>query len=166
VRPEGAWGRGRVELVQLPTPNEFNDNIVAFFVPATMPALREPLDFAYRIGFQSERETRPPQAFVTQSRRGVGPNHGPNAGMGFVVDFDGPALSKLAQDAPFEAVVTIDSNAELLEQMVARNDVTSGARLTLRIRRRDDAKPVELRAYLKQGDTALSETWSYLLPPG
>jgi glucans biosynthesis protein len=37
VVPKGNWGAGRVELVQIPTPDETNDNIVAFWVPAPPP---------------------------------------------------------------------------------------------------------------------------------
>ncbi|MGE5161399.1 MAG: glucan biosynthesis protein G, partial [Betaproteobacteria bacterium] len=33
VEPTSGWGRGRVELVQIPTPDEKNDNIVAYWVP-------------------------------------------------------------------------------------------------------------------------------------
>ncbi|MET0440472.1 MAG: glucan biosynthesis protein G, partial [Casimicrobiaceae bacterium] len=32
VQPTGTWGAGRVELVQIPTPDETNDNIVAYWV--------------------------------------------------------------------------------------------------------------------------------------
>jgi glucans biosynthesis protein len=34
------------------------------------------------------------------------------------------------------------------------------------MRRKDENKPVELRGYLRNGNTTLSETWSYILPPG
>jgi periplasmic glucans biosynthesis protein len=34
----------------------------------------------------------------------------------------------------------------------------------LRMRRHDDKKPGELRAFLRSGTTTLSETWSYILP--
>ena len=33
VEPTSSWGPGRVELVQIYTPNETNDNIVAYWVP-------------------------------------------------------------------------------------------------------------------------------------
>ena len=39
VEPKGKWGTGRVELIQIPTPDETNDNIVAFWVPAVPPRL-------------------------------------------------------------------------------------------------------------------------------
>ena len=37
--------------------------------------------------------------------------------------------------------------------------------MTVRLRRVDDAKPVELRAFLHERGNAISETWSYILPP-
>ena len=53
---------GRVELVQLPTPDETNDNIVAYWVPDAPPAPQQPLDFGYRMLWQKDNETRPPLA--------------------------------------------------------------------------------------------------------
>ena len=38
-------------------------------------------------------------------------------------------------------------------------------RMTVRFKRIDAAKPVELRAYLKQQQSILTETWSYIVPP-
>lgn len=43
VEPKGNWGSGRVELVQIPTPDETNDNIVAYWVPDTPPKPKQPL---------------------------------------------------------------------------------------------------------------------------
>ena len=48
IEPVGNWGAGRVELVQIPTPDETNDNIVAFWVPQALPAAGKPLDIAYQ----------------------------------------------------------------------------------------------------------------------
>lgn len=63
-------------------------------------------------------------------------------------------------------MVTVDGNGELLERNTYRNAVTGGWRVHLRLKRVDDGKPVELRAYLKNDSSTLSETWSYVLPPG
>ena len=54
--------------------------------------------------------------------------------------------------------------AELLEQQVIRNPVTGGWRLVLQVKPPDD-DPVELRAFLRHGANAVTETWSYLLVP-
>ena len=70
ITPVGDWGPGRVELVQLNTVDETNDNIVAYWVPAKLPAPGEPLDLAYRMRWQGNEQQHPPGAWVTQSRSG------------------------------------------------------------------------------------------------
>jgi periplasmic glucans biosynthesis protein len=165
VEPKGTWGAGRVELVQIPTPDETNDNIVAYWVPDTLPAVGEPLEFDYRLLWQLDKDKRPPLSWVAQTRRGRGFVRNNDGSIGFVLDFEGPALERLSPDAKIEGVVTVDGNGELLERQTFRNDATGGWRLSLRLKRVDNDKPVELRAYLRSEDTTLSETWSYILPP-
>jgi glucans biosynthesis protein len=165
VEPKGEWGAGRVELVQIPSPDETNDNIVAFWVPDAVPAPRKPFDFEYRVRWQKENDVRPPLAHVTQSRRGHGYSKEPDPSVGFVIDFEGPVFRKLPADAKIESVVTVDGNGELIENHPYRNDVTGGWRLRLRVKPIDDRKPVEVRAFLRSGANALTATWSYIVPP-
>lgn len=164
VEPKGAWGPGRVELVQIPSPDESNDNIVAYWVPDAVPPPRQPWDLEYRILWQKETDTRPPHAWVAQSRRGQGYRRNPDASLGFVVDFDGPVLRKLPADARIEGVVSADASVEILRRHTYRNEVTGGWRMALELRRVDGGKPAELRAFLRMDDKPVSETWSYVLP--
>ena len=53
---------------------------------------------------------------------------------------------------------------EPIEQDVYRHPVVGGYRMALRIRRLDEAKPLELRAQLRSAGETVSETWSYILP--
>jgi glucans biosynthesis protein len=165
VEPKGKWGSGRVELVQIPTPDETNDNIVAYWVPDSPPKPGVPFDFEYRLLWQKEKEKRPPLSWVTQTRRGHGYLRKPDDSIALVVDFEGPALSKLTADAKPEAVVSVDGNGKLLETNTIRNEVTGGWRMTLRMARTDTSKPVELRGFLRHNNLTLSETWSYILSP-
>ena len=164
IEPSGAWGKGRVELVQIPTPDETNDNIVTYWVPDALPALRTPLDFAYVMRWQKDSDTRPPLAYVTQSRRGHGYTREVDPSIGFVIDFEGPVFKTLAATANVESVVTVDGNGTIVENHVYRNEVTGGMRLRLRIRRVDDKKPVEIRAFLRTAENTLTPTWSYIVP--
>lgn len=167
IEPKGNWGAGRIELVQIPTPDETNDNVVAYWVPDAPPAPGMPLALDYKMLWQMDKDRRPPLAWVEQTRRGRGSySRGADGSIGFVIDFTGPALDKLAADAKIEGVVSVDGNGELLERTTYRNEVTGGWRVALRLKRVDDDKPVELRAYLKGDNSTLSETWSYVLPPG
>jgi glucans biosynthesis protein len=166
VTPKGKWGDGRVELVQIPTPNEDNDNIVAYWIPAKQPPQGKPFPIEYRLSWQKDTDTRPALAWVTQTRRGNGAPPGkPDDSIVLNVDFEGPGLKKLSSDSKLSAVIDADDNGRLLETRVVRNDVTEGWRMVIRLRRNDENKPVELRGVLRTGNTALSETWSYILPP-
>jgi glucans biosynthesis protein len=164
IEPLGNWGAGRVELVQIPTPDETNDNIVAFWVPEALPGVGKPLDIAYRIRWQATGTLPAGKGWVVQTRRGRGFARKPDGDINYVVDFDGPALRSLAAAADVEPVIWVDANAEVRERNLFKNAVSGAWRMTVRIKRNDAAKPVELRAYLKQQQSTLTETWSYILP--
>ena len=172
VEPKGAWGSGRVELVQIPSPDETNDNVVAYWMPDTPPHPREPYEFEYRLLWQKAAERHPPSSWVMQSRRGFGhtlADEQPAAAKErpstvFTIDFEGPAL-KQVDEAALNPSTWADANGEIIESRVERNGVTGGVRMTLRVRRADEQKPVELRAFLRSGIDTISETWSYILPP-
>jgi len=71
----------------------------------------------------------------------------------------------LPADSDLEAAINVGPNAELVERNLFKNRATGLWRMTLRLRRADPAKPVELRALLRHKQGVLSETWSYVLPP-
>lgn len=169
VRPLSDWGPGRVELVQLPTPDETHDNVVAYWVPARLPAPGEALDFAYEVAWQGDAQAQPPGSRVLQSRRGMGYTRlSPMELSGqvqYVLDFEGPALAALPPDAAVRAVVTADANGRVLEQNAYPHPAGKRWRLTLRVQKLDPSRPVELRAFLQQEQNVLSETWTHILLP-
>jgi len=165
VEVKGHWGPGRIELVQLPVPDETNDNIVAYWVPDWQPRPKDALPYSYRVLWQKDREVRPPIGWVRETRRGRGYVKSPDGSIEFHVDFEGPTLSRLPAAANVDVALTVDSNGEVLERRVVRNEATGGFRLNVRIRRVDGNKPVELWALLNNGNEVLTEAWSYILPP-
>ena len=172
IEPVGDWGKGSVQLVEIPTPDETNDNIVAFWVPETQPAVGTPLDVEYRMTWTLDepRVHATPLAWVMQTRRSREEVKGPDlirrsdGSLAFVIDFVGPSLRNLPADTVVSANVWSDANGQIVENTVRPNPVTGGRRLLLRLNVKDAAKPVELRATLTNGQIPLSETWSYQLP--
>lgn len=162
VSPTNDWGAGRVELVQIPTPDETNDNIVAYWVPDVMPEVRQPLDINYQLRWQHDQLTTPPLAQVVQTRKGHGWRKTVDDSQRFIIDFAGGAKGLLKLDK-LEAGVWLGDNGELLEQQLFRNTHTGGWRLSLRYRRKNE-QPLEMRAMLHRNGKAVSETWSYVLP--
>ena len=178
IEPIGSWGKGRVELVQIPTPDETNDNIVVYWVPDAAPIVGKPLDHNYRMRWQMPGQMPVGRGYVVQTRRGRGYVRQPDGDLNFVVDFDGPALRALGPDAKLEPLVEIGTNGELRDRNLVRNAVSGAWRMTVRIKRADAAKPIEMRASLRLAQimqaaasaaappttTPITETWSYIVP--
>ncbi len=163
VEPLGDWGPGHVQLLLLPTPDETEDNIAAYWVPATLPAPGQALDIAWRLHWQGQTLQQPPGGWTVQSRRGRSWAE-PLAGeIQFVVDFDGPALRALPEGAEVTAVATVLANARLVDSR-AWPHPQGGWRLKLRVQRLNPEQPVELRAFLQHAQQALTETWTALIP--
>ncbi|MCC6764133.1 MAG: glucan biosynthesis protein G [Deltaproteobacteria bacterium] len=164
VEPVGSWGPGRVELMQLHTPDETNDNSVAYWVPEELPPIGRPLDFAYRLHWQGAAMQHPPGAWVAQTRTGRGFAELAGDERQFVVDFTGPSLAGLAADAPVKAVVTAPANGEILESNAYRIEATGMWRMLVRVKQLRPNEPTELRGFLRNGKDVLTETWSNIVP--
>ncbi|MEB2285725.1 MAG: glucan biosynthesis protein D [Polyangiaceae bacterium UTPRO1] len=165
VEPSGSWGPGRVELVQLHTADETNDNSVAYWVPKEAPPVGAPLDFAYRLHWQGADLQHPPGGWVVQTRTGRGFAELGADERQFVVDFTGPALAALPATAPVQAVVTAPLNGEILESNAYRVEATGMWRMMVRVRQLQPGQPTELRGFLRHGKDVLTETWSDIVPP-
>ncbi len=164
VAVHGQWGRGRVELVEIPTHRDTDDNVVAFWVPEALPPSGQPLALSYTLFWGSGDPNRPPGGRVVATRRDRGTYAGANR---FVIDFAGGDLARLPGGRVPEGIVTIaggEAAGELLEHQVVANPALGGWRLTCQVRARSE-RPLELRAFLRQDDHALTETWSYVVHP-
>lgn len=165
VEPLGAWGPGRVELLQFNTPNETHDNVGAWWFPDRLPPPGEAFEFAWRVTV-SDRQPLPPGAWAVQSRRGHGYREKatPAGYMQYHIDFAGPALEGLSE-GDVEAVVSGNANVRGLRANAFPNTATQGWRVTLDFERIDPKQPVELRTFLRSGSRTLSETWSHASAP-
>ena len=165
VTPQGEWGPGRIDLVEIPTKDDTNDNVVAFWVPESPLAPGTELKFAYDVTWFHDDKALPPAGRALATRRD---RHGAENAVRFVVDFSGRDLDKLPPDTVLEGVVTVgagnDTQGTLLEQQVHKNAVTGGWRLVFQVRPTVD-EPFDIRAFLRKGTDSLTETWTYLLHP-
>ena len=73
--------------------------------------------------------------------------------------------SRIAPDTKLDAAIEVGANGELRERNLFHNGVSGAWRMTVRFKRADASKPVELRAAIKQAQNTLTETWSYIVPP-
>lgn len=164
VEPVGNWGRGSVRLVEIPTPDETNDNIVAFWTPERLPPSGEPLVFEYRLHWFLD-QIAPPSGYVVSTRHGRTKTHEPDLER-FFVDFTSPYLrGESSNDTTIEAVVTVGPGASLTHSDVQKNPYNHTWRAAFSIKPDGSGKPVELRCFLRKAPHVLTETWSYLWQP-
>jgi periplasmic glucans biosynthesis protein len=167
VEPLESWGEGVVQLVEIPTNYEINDNIVAYWAPREPARAGSSRTFRYRLHWMADEPYWPDLGRVIATRMGWldTPNRPPQPAhkVWFVIDFAGGPLDRLEKEAPVRIVASATRG-------VLRNSVSSqvvGAR-RWRVKfdvELEDAEPVELRAYLRLGDRALTETWLYQFIP-
>ncbi|WP_434570190.1 glucan biosynthesis protein G [Pseudomonas sp. Z3-8] len=156
IEPKGDWGKGTVDLVEIPTADETNDNIVAFWSPEKLPEPGQPLDFAYRLHWTLDEASlhSPDSAWVKQTLRSTGDVkqsnliRQPDGSVAYLVDFEGPSLQALPEDAEVRSQVSVGDNGEIVENSVRYNPETKGWRLTLRLKIKDPGKATEMRAAL------------------
>ncbi|WP_232916656.1 glucan biosynthesis protein G [Pseudomonas corrugata] len=156
IEPKGDWGKGTVNLVEIPTADETNDNIVAFWSPEKLPEPGQPLDFAYRLHWTLDEASlhSPDSAWVKQTLRSTGDVkqsnliRQPDGSVAYLVDFEGPSLQALPENAEVRSQVSVGDNGEIVENSVRYNPETKGWRLTLRLKIKDPSKSTEMRAAL------------------
>jgi glucans biosynthesis protein len=160
VEPLEDWGKGVVELVEIPSTSERYDNIVAYWTPEHRVEAGDQLEFSYRLRFSPDPEERLTGGRTLATRiGGAGTDVLDSSRRKFVVDFVGEALSKLPPDTPVMATVTA-SSGELSPPIAQHNPQTGGWRLFFELTP-ERGRSSELRAFLSEGEDVLSETWSY-----
>ncbi len=172
IAPRGRWGKGHVELVEIPTTWETTDNIVAFWVPEEIPPLGKPIDVSYRMSWHRPIGSPHGLGYVVSTRTGKGRDNDTRL---FVVDFKGRSIEAIPASTGLTAVVNVSEGAELVEKILMKNEATGGWRLSFQVRAKGgsaieqlqpDKRPkIKIEAYIKKGDNlpdALTETWSYL----
>ena len=166
VEPVGDWAAGSVQLVEIPTHGEGEDNIVAFWTPAEPVRAGQNLAVRYRLHWTSEEPTPVGVARVVATRFGEGGRPGqppPPGRRKLVVDFAGGALARLGRVSAVEPVVNSSPGAPIAPVCYP---VRGEDRWRLMF---DVAVPlgatIDLRAFLRRGGEALTETWVYQLLP-
>ena len=168
VQPLGSWGKGGVELVEIPSDEEIHDNMVAYWVPDGPVNGGKPLSFAYLLSAFAENPRWPPGGRVVAIRSGnpaVGDNKGrfgPGARR-ILVEFAGGELDGLDGSQPVKAELSAE-NGQIDALTVQRVPQSGVWRVAFVLTPRK--KPVvDLRGYLTLYGEVLTETMVYQWSP-
>ena len=168
VEPLDGLGAGAVQLVEIPTDDEINDNVVAMWVPQQPAKAGSSYRLRYRLHWKADEPYPTPLARCVATRMGRGGEPGnprPPGVRKFVVEFLGGPLASLPFGVKPEPVLTAARGQFSYVFTEAVPDGVPGhwrAQFDLTV---EGKEPVDLRLYLKSGSQTLSETWLYQYHP-
>ncbi|MCZ2721576.1 glucan biosynthesis protein G [Marinomonas sp. 15G1-11] len=153
VKPVNDWGEGHIELVEIPSDAETNDNIVAFWQPKD--GLKKDQLYTYQYLMTWSNDT-PVSMDVPRTVRSA---------KGAKIFTDLPEVvidyNKMADiDIDELALDTYISKGKIVEAIVLKNPNNRGVRVFVTFDP-EEAKLAELRIQLKQGEVAAAPTWLY-----
>jgi glucans biosynthesis protein len=154
IEPVGAWPQGKVELVEIPTRSEFNDNIVAYWRLGGVFSAGSQLDYSYDMRWAARTPEDGKLLRVRDSYSGAYAKTWRH----FVIDFVSPEQGPLPPPSALTAEAST-SAGRIDGLTVIRYPEINGYRLTFRLVPAGDA--AELRALIRRGANPFSETWLY-----
>jgi periplasmic glucans biosynthesis protein len=159
VEPIGDWGQGAVQLIEIPSESEVNDNILAYWRPRGPIAAGAEAGFTYRQFWCWAPPERPPLATVQSMRIGRGST---GRRRRFFLDFGGEALGGAPIPELRPALTTSPGAIHDLKVW------PYPGRKTLRISFELDPggeSACEMRLVLEAAGKPISETWLYRWTP-
>lgn len=164
VEPLDDWGEGSVTLIELPTDDEFHDNVVAMWVPKQPVTAGTRLQLRYRLHWSADEPHPSALARCVATRLGRGGEPGkprPKGVRKFVVEFLGGPLATLPFGTKPQPILTTSSGTFSYVFTEAVPDSIPGHWRASFDFTAAGAGVVEMRLFLKSGDQTLSETWAY-----
>jgi glucans biosynthesis protein len=170
VEPRGPWGKGAVQLIELPTRDEIQDNIIVAWVPETPAVAGAEFDLSYRLHWLADEPYPADLARCVATRLGRGGQPGqprPEGVRKFVVEFLGGPLARLPFGVKPEMVLgTSRGRITDYQVMEAVPDGVAGHwRAEFDLADVAGADPVEIHLHLTVGGTIVSETWMFQYHP-
>ncbi len=160
VEPLGNWGKGWVELVEIPSIQEIHDNVVAYWVPQEKIIPLQPLHYQYRLHWFNKLPVEKIPGDITATYTGIGGVSGmlETQKRKFVIDFDILNMKQEVEKGIAQLEVSA-SEGTISGKHLMYNPVTKG--LTAYIDFVPNGKTSELRAVVTKKGKNISEIWSY-----
>ena len=168
VEPRGDWGRGSVQLVEIPTDNEIYDNVVAMWVPAEPNRAGQRLAYDYRLYWRDIDPFPGDLARCVATRLGMGALGGAIRSQvlrKFLIEFQGPILAALDEGDHPEPVVWASRGTFSSFWTEVSPDGTRDLWRTQFDLDPQGTDPVEMRCFLRLNGRPLTETWTYRYIP-
>lgn len=151
VQPLGDWGEGQVQLIEIPSDSEANDNMVAYWRPKNGLPAGSPYRFSYRLTWPDDAPASPGVAPVVRSAGGhkLFSDH-----REVMIDWAG------IEDGDDLEVEATSSKGSVIETNLQGNPDIAGVRAFIAFDP-GDATVTELRVTLRRDGEQAGETWLY-----
>lgn len=168
IQPIGKWGKGAVELVEIPTDSETNDNIVAYWIAEKPLLAKQKKHFKYRIKVINDVPPGANLGRVLYTTNGWAAlpgqaNPPPKSKRLFVVDFFNGDLEGVNGDMAVTPTLTT-SSGKVSDLMVQKIPGLERWRAYFKLEP-DGNKPVDMRLTLMLNGRPITETWTYVWYP-
>jgi glucans biosynthesis protein len=170
VEPVGNWGKGAVQLIELPTDDEIHDNIVAMWVPDKPATPGSEFNIRYKLHWVADEPRSANLARCVATRLGNGGQPGqprPDGVRKFMVEFLGGPLANLPYgvkpEMALQASRGIFTDYKIVEPVP---DGTPGHwRAQFDLADVEGDAPVEMRLTLTVDSKIVTETWLFQYHP-
>jgi len=162
VQPLMGFDKGAVRLVQLPTKNEFMDNVVAFWAPDEPPPVLRPVEIEYVLRWIHQADDLPPLGRCLSTRVDYQDQAYYRV---FYLEFSGGPLSQLKPGEIPVVDVASPTGAAIADTQIVWNDPGKSWRVSFKVSTPENQKPQEFTCRLMFDDKPLTETWSYTWMP-
>jgi glucans biosynthesis protein len=160
IEPIGDWSSGGVQLVEIPSESEVNDNIIAYWKPKLGLAAGSETAFAYRQFWCWSPPERPSLAIAVLSRSGRGSSAKRRR---FVVEFSGEILALPQNSAALKANLSASPGSIAWVRTFISADKAT-CRVLFELDPGGESYS-ELRLVLESDGKPISETWIYRWTP-
>jgi periplasmic glucans biosynthesis protein len=159
IEPIGEWGPGNVQLIEIPSDSEVNDNVIAFWRPRQPLAAGSETTYAYRQFWCWSPPERPPLATAIGFRIGRG---GAARRRRMLVEFAGGFLQQ--ENSPETKLSLSTTPGQIINPRLIFNHQRKTARVAFDLDPGSE-NACELRLLLEGPNGPISETWLYRWTP-
>lgn len=153
VEPIEDWGKGQVQLFEIPSNADSNDNIVAYWRPEGGLKKGQTFSYNYRLIWLNDINPMPGKTKIVRSAKGQ-PSEDGNRVM--IIDF-----SQISTEQLKTLSINASSNhGKIVKTKLIANPNIDGARVFLTFNP-ENADVAELRLQLMNKNIPISETWLY-----
>lgn len=154
IEPDISFGKGQLQLYRFPTNQDSDDNVTLIWIPSKLPNLGEPLHLSYTISWNDPEPENIGSVVATRT------NISKDGDKQFLIDYKGGKLESFNdENLPTPVVEVSNETFEVSNISIQRIPESEKIRLSFQIPAKYANKTTELKAFIKDKNEIITETW-------